>query len=255
MSSSHGSFAWYDLMTSDTGAAQAFYGPVVGWNAHDASQPGAPYTLMLAGETQVAGVMPMHEAAGGAKPVWRGYVEVDDVDASADRVATLGGSVHRPPADIPHVGRFAVVADPQGAIFLLFKGSAAMTLPPAVPDKPGYVAWRELMAGDGEAAFTFYAALFGWTKAEAIDMGPMGTYQLYACRGDTIGGMMTKPPGVPAPFWTYYFQVDGIEAAIGRLKSGGGTVTNGPHQVPGGQWIVQGLDPQGGMFALVSWNK
>jgi predicted enzyme related to lactoylglutathione lyase len=243
-------------MTSDTGAAEAFYGHVVGWNARDASQPGAPYTLMLAGETEVAGVMPIHEAmrTAGARPVWRGYVEVEDVDAAADHVTALGGSVYRPPSDIPGVGRFAVVADPQGAVFLLFKGTAAMTLPPAVPDKPGYVAWRELMAADGAAAFAFYAELFGWTKAEAMDMGPMGIYQLYACHGDTIGGMMTKPPGVPAPFWIYYFQVDGIEAAIARLKSGGGTVTNGPHQVPGGQWIVQGLDPQGGVFALVSWN-
>jgi hypothetical protein len=68
------------------------------------------------------------------------------------------------------------------------------------------------------------------------------------------GGMMTKPPMVPVPVWGYYFNVDTIQAAIERVKAGGGTIVNGPHQVPGGQWIVQGVDPQGANFALVSFN-
>ena len=111
-----------------------------------------------------------------------------------------------------------------------------------------------MLAVDGEKAFGFYAELFGWTKAEAIDMGDMGRYQLFAAGGAPIGGMMTKPAAVPAPFWTYYFQVDGVGAAVERLKAGGGTVINGPMEVPGGSWIVQGLDPQGAMFSLVSAN-
>ena len=101
-------------------------------------------------------------------------------------------------------------------------------------------------------AFDFYAELFGWTKAEAMDMGAMGVYQIFAAGGAPIGGMMTKPPGVPVSFWNYYFQVDGIGAAMERLKAAGGTVINGPMEVPGGSWIVQGLDPQGAMFSLVS---
>lgn len=254
MSSAHGQFAWYELMTTDAAAAEAFYKAVVGWNARDASRPGMTYTSFLAGSTPVAGVMSLPEdaCAAGARPGWLGYVVVDDVDACAVRVTDAGGQVHRPAADIPGIGRFAVVADPQGAAFVLFKGVEYGSVPAAIPDQPGYAAWRELMAADGESAFSFYSDLFGWTKADAVDLGPMGTYQLFAAGGAAIGGMMTKPPSLPAPFWTYYFRVDSIEAAVSRIQAAGGTIINGPHQVPGGDWIVQGLDPQGAMFALFS---
>jgi predicted enzyme related to lactoylglutathione lyase len=162
--------------------------------------------------------------------------------------------VHVPPTDIPNIGRFAMVADPQGVAFNLFKPVSDAPRPPAYPATPGTVGWHELLALDGEKAFAFYAELFGWTKAEAIDMGAMGRYQLFAAGGAPIGGMMTKPAEVPVPFWTYYFQVDGVGAAMERLKAGGGAVINGPMQVPGGSWIVQGLDPQGAMFSMVSAN-
>jgi len=210
---------------------------------------------MLAEETPVAGVMalPKEASALGARPGWMGYVAVDDVDAYAERVARAGGKLHRPAADIPGIGRFAIVADPQGVVFALFKGTpGAMPPPPAAPGKAGYFGWRELVATDWEAAFGFYSGLFGWTKAETHDMGPMGVYQVFAAGGEAIGGMMTRPAGVPAPFWMYYVLVDGIEAAVSRLKAGGGSVVNGPLQVPGGSWIVQALDPQGATFALVS---
>jgi predicted enzyme related to lactoylglutathione lyase len=254
MSNAHGQFVWYELMTTDATAAEAFYRAVVGWNARDASQPGMTYTCFLAGDTSVAGLMTLPEdaCAAGARPGWIGYVAVDGVDDYVMRVMDAGGAVHRPAADIAGIGRFAVVADPQGAAFVLFKGTEGGSVPPAIPDHPGYAAWRELMAADGESAFGFYSDLFGWTKADAVDMGPMGTYKLFAAGGPAIGGMMTKPPSVPAPFWTYYFRVDGIEAAVSRLQTSGGIVVNGPHQVPGGDWIVQGLDPQGAMFALFS---
>jgi predicted enzyme related to lactoylglutathione lyase len=254
MPTSPAQFVWYELMTTDAKAAESFYRKVVGWNVQDASQGDMKYTALLAGDAPVAGLMTLPKEAcdAGARPGWLGYVGVDDVDAYAGRVTKAGGKIHVPPTDIPNIGRFAVVADPQGVTFNLFKPSADMSRPAADPAKPGIVGWHELLAVDGEKAFAFYADLFGWTKAEAIDMGVMGRYQLFAAGGAPIGGMMTKPAGVPAPFWTYYFQVDGIGAAMERLKAGGGTVINGPMQVPGGSWIVQGLDPQNAMFSLVS---
>jgi predicted enzyme related to lactoylglutathione lyase len=247
-------FVWYELMTTDAKAAETFYRKVVGWITQDASQPAMAYTLLLAGETPTAGLMTLPKDAGdaGAKPAWIGYIGVGDVDAYAGRIAKAGGKVHVPPSDIPNIGRFAMVSDPQGVAFNLFKPVADMPQPPADSIKPGFVGWHELVALDGEKAFAFYADLFGWTKVEAIDMGAMGRYQLFAAGGAPIGGMMTKPPGMPMPFWTYYFQVDSIGAAMERLKTNGGTVLNGPMQVPGGSWIVQGLDPQGAMVSLVS---
>jgi uncharacterized protein len=253
MVNSHGSFVWHELMTTDTQAARAFYGKVVGWGAQDASMPGMHYTLFTVGETRVGGLMDLPEQADqmGTPPNWMGYVGADDVDATVDRLKRLGGAVHVPPTNIPDVGRFAVVADPQAAVFGLFKWLTPGPDQSAAPGTPGHVGWRELLAADWEKAFAFYAELFGWQKAEAVDMGAMGTYQLFSAGGQTIGGMFTKPPMVPAPFWLYYFNIGDINAGAERVTAGGGRILNGPMEVPGGSWIVQCQDPQSAMFALV----
>jgi len=212
------------------------------------------YTLFSMGSTMVGGLMPIPEDARkmGVRPAWMGYIGVDDVDAYAARVKAAGGAVHRAPQDIPGVGRFAVVGDPTGAGFILFRGSSEQAPTPPAPGTPGHIGWHELHAGDGPAAFAFYSSLFGWTKTEAMDMGPTGVYQMFATGGETVGGMMTKAPEVPMPFWLNYFNVEAIDAAIERIKQHGGQISNGPMEVPGGLWIVQALDPQGAMFALVA---
>ena len=159
---------------------------------------------------------------------------MSDVDGFAKRVKEMGGTVHRGPEDIPGVGRFAVCADPHGATFFLFKGSSDAQPQPVPQGTPGHIGWHELYAGNGEKAFAFYSGLFGWTKTEAMDMGPMGTYQLFATDREAVGGMMTKPEQVPAPMWLYYFNVDNIDAAAARTRDNGGQVFNGPMEVPGG---------------------
>ena len=124
---------------------------------------------------------------------------------------------------------------------------------PPSPEAPGYAAWHELVATDWEAVWGFYAGLFGWEKDHAMDMGPMGVYQII--RPGTpqqMGAMMTAPPSTPAPVWNYYFMVDSIDAAIGRLTTAGGKVVMGPSEVPGPMWVVQAIDNEGAMFSLVS---
>lgn len=246
-------FVWYELLTSDDRAAEAFYAKVVGWKPQDSGQTAMRYTLLLAGEMPIAGLMTLPKEAcdAGAKPGWVGYVGVDDVDAYVGRVTKAGGEIHVPASDIPDVGRFATVADPQGTVFCLF--TPLSDLPRPAPDalKPGLVGWHELLAVDGPKAFDFYADLFGWTKDQAMDMGAMGVYQMFAAGKEAIGAVMTKPDAVPVPFWNFYFQVEAIGAAMERLRAAGGTVINGPMEVPGGAWIVQALDPQGAMFSLV----
>ncbi len=246
-------FVWYELMTTDTAAAATFYESVVGWTSKDAGMGGdMPYTLFSAGDAQVAGLMgrPPELAAMGVPPSWSGYVGADDVDAMAARVLAAGGKVLRPADDIPGVGRFAVVADPQGASFMLFKGNGEAPPEPA-PGTPGTIGWHELSALDWPKAFDFYASLFGWTKADAVDMGPMGTYQLFAIDGVPCGGVMNKMEEQPAPMWLYYFNVADIHAAAERIKAGGGRIIHGPAEVPGGSIIVNGIDPQGAPFAVV----
>jgi uncharacterized protein len=252
MSNPYGQFVWYELMTTDPKAATAFYEQVVGWKGQDAGMP-EPYTLMMAGSHHIGGLMglPPEAAAMGAPSAWVGYLSVADVDAAAQAVQADGGTLCRPADDIPGVGRFAVVMDPQGATFMLFKDAGGTPLPPLPPGTPGTVGWHELHAGDGATAFDFYAKHFGWTKTTGMDMGPMGIYQLFAAGGADIGGMMTKMPEQPVPAWLFYFYVDSIAAAVQRVNQAGGQVVNGPMEVPGGEWIINGIDPQGAMFSLV----
>jgi predicted enzyme related to lactoylglutathione lyase len=258
MPSSRSPFIWYELMTTDTAGAKAFYSKVVGWTASSAPPPNDKYTLLTAGaagQPPAAGLMELPEGARtmGTPPGWIGYVLVEDVDAKAEDVKRLGGTVHMPPTNIPGVGRFSVFADPQGAALALFKpDSAPPDMPAPAPGTPGRIGWHELMTTDWQKAIAFYSALFGWTKADAIDMPEIGTYQMFTT-GDAnvVGGMFNKPPMVPATFWLYYFNVDNIDAAVERVKGGGGQIMMGPMEVPGGDWIIQGTDPQGAMFALV----
>lgn len=248
----HGTFVWYELMTTDTAAARAFYGSVVGWQAQDGPVPDMPYTLLSAGEAMVAGMMALPEdlRQRGVPSHWLGYVHADDVDATVARVRQLGGMVHAEPQDIPGIGRFAVVGDPQGAAFALWKSACEGPDQSCPPGTPGRIGWHELLASNWEEVFPFYAELFGWTKAEAMDMGEAGIYQLFNIDGQMVGGMFSKPPAVPMPFWLYYFNVDDIDASIERVRNGGGEILMGPIEVPGGGWIVQAIDPQGALFAL-----
>lgn len=243
-------FVWYELMTTDVDAAEAFYREVLGWSAKDAGQPDMRYLILSAGEHMAAGLMAIPAGCEGG-PGWSGYIGVDDVDAVTARVAAAGGTVHRAPDDIPEVGRYSVVTDPQGAPFMLFTPVSEDPAPPPA-GTPGHVGWHELCAADWPAAFEFYAALFGWTRDEAVDMGPMGTYQMFAAGGPAIGGMMNKPQEMPSPAWQYYFTVDEADAAADRVATNGGRILNGPMEVPGGYWILNCLDPQGAIFALVA---
>ena len=251
-------FVWYELMTTDVDAAAAFYSAVVGWEARDSGMAGFDYRLFYSGDGMVAGLMaqPEESRAAGNPPGWLGYVGVADVDAATEKATSLGATVYVEPRDIPEVGRFSVIADPQGAVVALF-GSDSEPPPSPGMATPGQIGWNELYASDWETLLPFYVSLFGWQKGTAVDMGPMGTYQLMVAGSadEAFGGTFNKPPQVPANFWLYYFTVDSIDPATERVKANGGTVLNGPMEVPGGSFIVQCMDPQGAMFALTGPRK
>lgn len=254
-------FIWYELMTTDQDSAIAFYEAVVGWSTADHVNEGMGdfrYTILSAGERGMGGLMQLTDemCSGGARPGWVGYIGVADADSAAARVTDAGGSILMGPDDIPNVGRFAMVADPGGAAFYLLTPSSPEQPPKPEPDTQGLVSWHELYAGQGQqAAFDFYSSLYGWETITQMDMGPMGVYRIFGAEGVQMGGMMDKPENVPASAWGFYVNVDGIDAAIERIKANGGRVTMGPHEVPGGSWVVQAVDPQGASFALVSTTR
>ena len=251
MVNSHGRFVWYELITTDVEAAMAFYTKVMGWGAWDASMPGKVCFLFSDGKASVSALTPLSDDARkiGVTPSWVGYVGVDDVDATADRIKRLGGTVHGPPTDVSDISRFSIFTDPQMARLALFKWLKPGQQQLPEPDARGHVGWHELIAADWEKALAFYGELFGWQREDA-GIGDTDEYQLFSAGGQTIGGMLTKPPTIPAPFWLYYFNVGDIDAAAQRVKAGGGQILDGPTEVPGGSWIIRCVDPQGALFAL-----
>jgi uncharacterized protein len=252
-------FVWHELRTTDAKGAEDFYSHVVGWKAGSSGDPGGiPYKLLSSGGFTTAGLMQLtpEMLAAGMQPAWVGFIGVDDVDAYAKRVEQAGGKLHCPPQDIPTIGRFASAEDPQGAVFLLFKGSLESALPRPPAGTPGAVGWNELSANDQESAWPFYSGLFGWKEDRTMDMGPLGTYRIFNNGGEAIGAMMTRDrKNSPVPFWLYYFNVEDIDAAASRTKEKKGQIFMGPHEVPGNLWIVLGQDPQGAMFSLVGPKK
>jgi predicted enzyme related to lactoylglutathione lyase len=251
-----GKFIWYELLSTDPQGAEDFYKYVVGWGAKDSGNPSVKYTLLTVDGTHVAGLMATNDACvTGVEAMWSGHILVDDVDETVERVKQAGGKVHFEPMDIPNTGRFAIVADPQGAPFQLFKPSMDDRPNVPTPPTPGTVGWHELNTSDWENAFEFYSGLFGWTKGEAMDMGGMGTYQIVERAGQMFGAMMNNPEPSTRPAWCYYICVDDITAAESRIKDKGGKVVFGPMEVPGEQWVLQALDPQGVSFALLGPRK
>ena len=244
--SSRGRFVWYDLMTPDPKGAEAFYPKAVAWGTQPWDQ--LAYTMWTANGQPLGGVMQLPTEAG-APPHWLAYVTVPDVDGTGSLAESLGGRVLKPGADIPNVGRFAILEDPHGARFAVFTPNQ----PPQPDNAPGIgeFSWHELATRDYKQAFAFYEALFGWERSAEHDMGPMGMYFIFKRNGRDLGGMFNLTKEMP-PNWLHYVRVDSADAAADRVKANGGQVLNGPMDVPGGDRIAQCMDPQGAAFAVHS---
>jgi predicted enzyme related to lactoylglutathione lyase len=248
-----GRLMWFELMTTDLAAAERFYTDVVGWTITSFDGAGMPYSMFArAGDVPVAGAMtlPPELSQHGVPPHWGLYVGVDKLEPAAAEVKRLGGSAVSDVMEVPTIGRMQAMRDPQGAAFSIYEPASA-PLPEALAE-PGEVSWIELMTTDAPAAFAFYQGLFGWQATETMDMGPMGKYHMFGRHLGPLGGMMNKSAEmaqIPSN-WGVYFLVPNLEAAVGRVKAGGGQLLNGPMEVPGGDQIVNCLDPQGAAFSL-----
>jgi predicted enzyme related to lactoylglutathione lyase len=245
-----GRFVWYEDLAQDPKAAVDFYSDVVGWKT-EPFEGNHDYTMWVSSQGPLGGVMklPPEAAKMQAPPHWMAHVQVENVDATAQLAKKLGGKIHKEPEDIPTVGRFAVIGDPQGAFISIFNPANPMTLHDT--SKPGEFCWNELLTSDSLAAFNFYSQLFGWKIVQEMDMGPMGTYRVFGIGDKQMGGIMTTPKASPTPpMWIYYAETPDLDAAVTRAKKRGARVMNGPMDVPGGGRIAQMTDPQGAAFAL-----
>jgi predicted enzyme related to lactoylglutathione lyase len=260
MPNSQGTFIWYELITPDLDGAKRFYDAVVGWDIEaQSSMPGMDYRMIRRSDGgNAGGAMPLSDEmrSHGARPVWLGYISVDDVDSTVSAIEVDGGKTMMPAWDIPDVGRIAMVTDPQGAPFY------AMTARPQAGqedkvsdvfsvDEAQHVRWNELSTTDSDAAIAFYGKHFGWSHEGDMDMGEMGKYRFIQHDGVMIGAVMPKMPQMPISLWSYYIGVDDIDRAAGEVQSGGGQILNGPMEIPGGEFALNAMDPQGAAFGLV----
>jgi predicted enzyme related to lactoylglutathione lyase len=248
-----GYFIWHDLLTTDPRAAVAFYGRVIGWRSQPWDQD-ASYTILLSGDTPLAGATTLPDSARrmAAPPNWLPYIGTDDAEVAAWEAQRLGGRVIRDTAALPTVGKFAVLADPQGAVFAVLQpeDEAKLSWPAPLRD----FSWHELATTDPAAAFRFYSALFGWKKTSSFDMGPeAGVYQMYGFPGREMGGIYRKPAEMKGPpNWSSYIRVADARATARAAENAGAKIINGPMEVPNGDWITVAMDPQGAVFAVHS---
>jgi predicted enzyme related to lactoylglutathione lyase len=249
-----GRYLWYELHTTDPKAAQDFYTKLLGWGLETSSVAGIPYTMWTRGGTPIGGVMPLAAEArqAGVPSHWLTYIGTPDVDATVAQAKKKGAQVHVPPQDIPTQGRFAVLADPHGVMFAVYK-PLREPAPPRAPEL-GDCTWHEIAAGDDKQAFEFFSSLFGWEKhGPGHDMGPLGKYQEYGLPGIPypLGGIYKRPADMPAPpHIMLYFSVADVGPKAAQVKALGGQIVNGPMEVPGGDYIAICGDPQGAAFTL-----
>ena len=256
-------FIWYELMTPNPEGAKAFYDAVVGWTLSTGHGDNDDYGFITRSDGGMnGGVLRLSAdmADHGARPCWLGYLYVADVDAATAAISADGGQLLMPARDVEMAGRIAMVADPQGAPFYVMTPTPPPGSEKAESDvfsvtEAQHVRWNELATSDPDGAIAFYAKHFGWGQEGAMDMGEMGSYR-FIQRGDVgLGAVMPLMPGMPGSMWSFYIGVDDIDRAQAAVSANGGTVTNGPMEIPGGEYAMNGIDPQGATFGLVGPRK
>ncbi len=244
-----GRFCWYELLTTDPKAAPGFYAKITGWGTTPWEPEGAPpYTMWMNGETPIGGIMQKPAEASAAPSHWLVHISTPDLAATTAKAKKLGAKVLNQ-IKVPTVGEFAIVQDPQGAIFSAFQPAEEAPGHDG-PARIGEFSWHELATDGGEEAWSFYSQLFGWEDADAMDMGEIGKYQMFSRGAHPLGGIFNRPPEIPVSSWLFYAKVPDIDEAVKKVKAAGGKVLNGPMEVPGGDMIAQCMDPQGAMFAV-----
>jgi predicted enzyme related to lactoylglutathione lyase len=237
-----GRFVWHELVTPDANAAHAFYGKAIGWKSQPWEEDSS-YVMFAAPRGPIGATV----ARNGITPHWLPYIGTGDVEKTVELAKQKGATVAKEVDTLSSGSRYAVLEDPYGAAFGVYE--SAENYGKITPPKPGEHSWHELMSSDHHAAFDFYSALFGWEKIGEHDMGDMGTYLIYGLNGKEFGGMMRVMDGGPPAAWVSYVHVKDVNQTAKKVKSAGGQVIKAPMEVPGGDWIVLAVDPQGAMFA------
>ena len=239
-----GVFVWRELMTPDIAKAKAFYAELLGWTYEESDMGDFVYTMAKVGETPIAGIMDMKGSEH--PPHWMSYVSVADVDAASEAATANGGTVAVGPMDIPSVGRFAVIGDPDGAYVSLFRSAMGDPTEVEMPPKPGTFCWETLSANDVVRSGKFYQSVVGWSFGPS----PMGPDVPVFKAGETPVADVQKAQNMP-PNWATYVVVPSLAEAHAIITKGGGAILVERIPVPGVGDIAFFTDPTGAALGLL----
>jgi predicted enzyme related to lactoylglutathione lyase len=244
--------SWVDLGTSDIDTAARFYGALFGWDAPELPREAGGYRVCTLRGLPVAGLGPQMNPG---PPVWATYVNTADADAVAGRVTANGGQVLASPFDVMDAGRMAVFTDPSGAAFSVWQPHNHQGA--GLVNEPGTYAWSELVATDVEGALSFYPAVFGWAANKLPPGGETLQYVEWKIGERSVGGMMPKPPTIPAEvpaFWGVYFAVRDADEAVEAVTRLGGEAVMPPTDIEPGRFAVV-KDPIGAIFNVMALRQ
>lgn len=239
--------SWVDLGTPDPAKAGKFYNGLFGWDVQVGPPETGGYAIAHLRGRPVAGIGPQQNPG---PPYWTTYINVSDAAATAAKVKAAGGQVFVDSFDVLDVGAMAVFADPVGAVIAVWQPKAHKGA--GIVNEPGTYSWSELVTTDIPAATAFYRAVFGW-DVDAHGDGA-GAYYEWKLGGRSIGGMMPKPPHMPAevpPHWGVYFTVTDADQAAARVTELGGSVLVPPMDIEPGRFSAV-IDPTGAAFNVIA---
>jgi uncharacterized protein len=235
-----GTFVWHENVSADPKRAQDFYTQLFGWQIEVFKNDQVEYPMISVDGQSHGGFPPVQE---GTPPHWVGNVAVESVDETVEKVKAAGGTLIHGPHDIPQVGRFAVFADPQHAVFVAFQSAGEP------PQAAGVFVWDELGTQDAEGAERFYNAVFGWTTK---DMGDeYGGYKIFQAGETGVGGLMKMPDASMPSLWSPYIAVEDADATLAEAGQLGAETLMGPMDVPNVGRIAVLRDPVGAVFGII----
>jgi len=240
-----GTPCWADLATTDVEAAKKFYAEIFGWEYDEPETDSTPYTMAAKNGLSAAGIGPVQSP--GQPTAWSMYIAVDDADAAVEKIRAAGGSVIMECIDVMDAGRMAFASDVTGAAFGVWQ--AKRHFGAAIVNEHGALNWTELLTDDVEKAMGFYAEVFGWTY-ETSQM-PSGPYTAFSVGERAVGGALKKPMAEIPNYWSVYFAVDDIAAAVETATANGASVDYATMEIPDVGAFSGLADPTGGHFTVI----
>jgi len=253
-----GTPSWVDLSTSDQSAAKDFYASLFGWDYEDNDAGnGMIYSMAQIGGSPAGAIAPQQpeEAQQGIPPHWNVYITVNDIEAVAERVPALGGTVLMAPMDVFDAGRMIVAQDSVGAVVMFWQ--PLQHIGAEVRDEHGALTWTLVMTTDKDATANFYSELLDIEVAkDAMPSPGGGTVHQLQVNGQPVATVMDMSQdmvdmGIPS-HWEAYFRVDDAQAACDAVTASGGQVYMGPADLGPMGTIGYMQDPQGAQFGVQS---